>query len=259
MTTGDPTLGVSIASARLAALDAIRPRAYAALNAAERERIATLADRAADEVVLGRWLLRTLTADVLAGRGAAAAGLAESSAANALAESAAAAPTSAATAPTSAATARTSATPTGAPRPEDVVVVSTCPECGQEHGRPTLPGTALLGSVAHSGGLVVAAVARREAWSAIGIDTEPIGAQGLSEPDLRRWTEREARAKARGTGIVRAQQGRRPESTDASDGGPDVAPESLGNWQIMGLQTPGYVTTLALRRAVEASTQPRSP
>lgn len=183
MTIGQSAPGAWVAVAPLAALDAIRPRAYAALSPAERRRVATLSDRAADEVILGRWLLRTLAVEALANPALA---------------------------------------------PADVAVAARCPECGREHGQPTFPGHALLGSVTHSGDLAAAAVARVETWSALGIDTEPLGAQGLSEHQLRHWTEHEARAKARGTGIVH------PDETD-------------GPWHFVRLDTPGYVTTLALR------------
>ncbi|WP_123738482.1 4'-phosphopantetheinyl transferase family protein [Salana multivorans] len=185
--------GARAETARLSRLDAVRPRAYAALSEVERARLATLSDAAADEVLLGRWLLRSLAAEAVPGA-----------------------------------------------EPQDVVVEATCPACGREHGRPTLPGLGLLGSIAHAGGLVVAAVARRDAWSAVGIDTEPVGAQGLGEAELLRWTEREAIGKALGVGIVEHV------ALDPAAGRPDDAARPDG-WRLERLATPGHLTTLALR------------
>ncbi len=51
-------------------------------------------------------------------------------------------------------------------------VVQRCAQCGGEHGRPTLPAVSEAGlSLAHSGGVVAAAVASGR----VGIDVEPLG------------------------------------------------------------------------------------
>lgn len=193
--------GVWAASARLDALDRLRPRAYAALSVAERARVARLADTAADEVILGRWLLRSLAVEALLW----------------------ASPDGGA--------------PPDRVAPRDVVVVASCDWCGGHHGRPRFPELPLLGSIAHAGGLVVAAVALTARWTALGVDTERLGAHGLDADGLHDWTEHEAVGKALGVGIVGADD---DDERRLSAGGP-------GGWRLDRLDTPGHVTTLALR------------
>ncbi|WP_454296376.1 4'-phosphopantetheinyl transferase family protein [Salana multivorans] len=190
--------GAWAAAAPLDSLAQVRASAFTALSEAERARLRGLNDTRADEVLLGRWLLRSLVVGVL-GQGSGSPG-----------------------------------------EVRDVVVDAHCSRCGREHGRPRLPGLPLLASIAHAGGLVVVAVAASGRWAAVGVDTEPLGAQGLEDPELRRWTEREAVGKARGVGIAADDdEGELPSS--------NLPGSPLPGWRLERLPTPGHLTTLALR------------
>lgn len=69
-------------------------------------------------------------------------------------------------------------------------VVQRCAQCGGEHGRPTLPAVIEAGvSLAHSGGVVAAAVATGR----VGIDVEPLGAAAVVEVAPTFTTEAEHR------------------------------------------------------------------
>ena len=101
-------------------------------------------------------------------------------------------------------------------RPADVELRQTCGRCGGPHGRPIAHVSGAQAphlSLAHAGGLVVAAVGATD----VGIDVEPLaqtaaalaaieevarGAGDRAAPDelVRWWVAKEALAKARGTG-----------------------------------------------------------
>ena len=75
--------------------------------------------------------------------------------------------------------------------PERVEIDRTCITCGEWHGKPTIPGSDLQLSVAHSATLVAVATA---AGYRIGIDVEQIRERPAEQ--IRRWTAAEARFKA---------------------------------------------------------------
>jgi 4'-phosphopantetheinyl transferase len=81
--------------------------------------------------------------------------------------------------------------------PKKVEIDRTCTTCGAWHGRPTVPGSNLHLSVAHSGTLVAVAIA---AEYRIGIDVEKI--DGRPAEQIRRWTVAEARFKAGGDDLA---------------------------------------------------------
>ncbi len=149
---------VHLAVAALADLSGMRRNAVHDLTAAEHERWSNLPDRRADELLLGRHLLRAL---VRRERGLGAV--------------------------------------------DAVVVVARCRTCGGEHGRPEVPEGDLHLSVAHSGGLVVAAALPASAGRGVGVDVEPIATGAHADPrtaaTARAWTRYEAAAKASGTGV----------------------------------------------------------
>lgn len=94
--------------------------------------------------------------------------------------------------------------------PKLLEVVQRCTICGGPHGRPLLPGTPLLASVAYAEPWVIVAVAHRDDADAIGIDLELEGAAPdltalfapQDPPDLRGWTAIEAALKADGRGLM---------------------------------------------------------
>ncbi|WP_454300878.1 hypothetical protein [Salana multivorans] len=209
----------------------VRASAFAASSEIERARLSGLSDARADEVLLGRWLLRSLVVEVLGPGSGSPGGLG-------------ATPPAGATPPVGATSA---AGANRRPREaRDVVVDARCSRCGREHGRPMLPGLPLLASIAHAGGLVVAAIAASERWTAVGVDTEPRGAQGLEDRELRQWTEREAVGKALGVGIV-SDHGELP--------GCNLPSVPLAGWRLEHLPTPGRLTTLALRERTAPASQ----
>ena len=77
--------------------------------------------------------------------------------------------------------------------PKKVEIDRTCTTCGAWHGRPTVPGSDLQLSVAHSGTVVAVAMA---AGYRIGVDVERIGRRPVGQ--IRQWTAAEARYKAGG-------------------------------------------------------------
>ncbi|HCX85799.1 MAG TPA: hypothetical protein DHV14_11820 [Micrococcales bacterium] len=217
--------GVTVVWARTDAVDPVRSSAYSWLTASERARLEGMSDVAADETLLGRYLVRVLAAEAM---GCAA---------------------------------------------DAVVVTATCPTCGREHGRPRVvvplvglparaPGLPLAGprahttfpapevSLAHAGGLVVAACSPTARGPvdgtttdsprprAIGVDTEPVPPDATRHEvaTLRAWTQREAVAKAEGTGIV-------------VEHGPDV----VARYVLHDVPTPGAVTSLAVAGAGSTS------
>ncbi|TNU76267.1 hypothetical protein FH969_04050 [Miniimonas arenae] len=205
--------GVTVVWAPTAAVDPVRSSAYSWLTASERARLEGISDVAADETLLGRYLVRVLAAEAM--------------------ECAA----------------------------DAVVITATCPACGREHGRPqvvvplaglrahpTFPAPEV--SVAHAGGLVVAACSPTARGPvdgnttdssrprAIGVDTEPAPPDATRHEvaTLRAWTQREAVAKAEGTGIV-------------VEHGPGV----VARYVLHDVPTPGAVTSLAVAGAGSTS------
>lgn len=100
--------------------------------------------------------------------------------------------------------------------PAEVAVDRTCPGCGAEHGRPTLPGADVHVSVSHAGNAVAIAVADRP----VGLDIEPWSAaerawqvretvcapgEAVADPHtvLRYWVLKEAVLKCTGDGLLR--------------------------------------------------------
>ncbi|WP_135849453.1 4'-phosphopantetheinyl transferase family protein [Serinibacter arcticus] len=146
--TGEARLAV----ATPADLDGIRRDAARDLSDEERERWRGLPDLAADELLLGRHLLRTLVRRER-----------------------------------------------GLPAREPVVVLARCGTCGGPHGRPELPPGDLHASIAHAGGLVIAAVLPSSAGCGVGVDVEPLGPTDPAA--TRAWTRYEAALKADGTGV----------------------------------------------------------
>lgn len=171
----------------------LRARAYGELSERERARLASMHDEAADRTLLGRHLLRTLVQEL--------------------------GPSGAGARPTADGCAETD---------EAIEVTARCGRCGNEHGRPTLPGRDLVASIAHSGPLVVAAVAPTFRASALGIDTEPWGTGLVQSSMLPDWVRHEALAKAAGTGIVAP------------------LPLQAASWALHEIPTPNACTWLAL-------------
>lgn len=94
-----------------------------------------------------------------------------------------------------------------------VVATADCPRCGGPHGPVSVEGVPAVASVSHAEGLVVAALARLDVASRIGVDVErsrlPDGRAadlsgllgGPRRTVLRRWTRIEALLKADGRGL----------------------------------------------------------
>ncbi|GAB3584036.1 hypothetical protein GCM10027406_29730 [Leifsonia lichenia] len=89
--------------------------------------------------------------------------------------------------------------------PEDVRIAARCPDCGGEHGRPVVmapdAATAVRVSLAHAGGVTVAAAL---VGGSVGVDAEPRTPRTQAqrtEDELRQWTRIEAVLKADGRGL----------------------------------------------------------
>lgn len=91
---------------------------------------------------------------------------------------------------------------------------STCEQCGGDHGRPRVFGDRFGVSVSYAGDMVIAAAARLDAVTAIGVDIEQVTSSertALVElatlfapqppPTLREWTLIEAAVKTDGRGL----------------------------------------------------------
>ena len=88
-----------------------------------------------------------------------------------------------------------------------IAIDARCPDCGEQHGRPTITGTELFVSLSHADGLVVAALSDR---APIGVDierrhasTERLAAirEITGDNGVRHWTGVEAVLKADGRGL----------------------------------------------------------
>jgi 4'-phosphopantetheinyl transferase len=110
-------------------------------------------------------------------------------------------------------------------RPEKLAIDRTCQVCGQQHGKPELPGSGLHASVAHSGELVGVAITD---IAPLGLDVE--SSSGRDEADLRHWTLTEAALKATGEGLRNW---------------PNQPEPDPGLWHRDLAAAPGYVASLA--------------
>lgn len=165
---------VTLALAPLTALDAVRAAAFGDLGPDERARLERLPDVRADEFLLGRHLLRELVRMRTdePGRDITGEGWRLYAPPNFPADAGEPIGDSA----------RRPARGTAVPIP----VAARCPVCGGPHGRPVLVGHPLVASIAHGGGLVVAAVAPSTRVAALGVDVEALGDASpgdLSGPD----------------------------------------------------------------------------
>ena len=88
-----------------------------------------------------------------------------------------------------------------------IAIDARCPDCGEQHGRPTITGTELFVSLSHADGLVVAALSDS---APIGVDierrhasTERLAAirEITGDDGVRHWTGVEAVLKADGRGL----------------------------------------------------------
>lgn len=191
---------VRLAVAEVADLRGIRAPAAGDLSPDERERWRALPDGRADEMLLGRHLLRTL---VRRERRLAAG--------------------------------------------EPVAVVARCRTCGGPHGRPELPEGDLHASIAHAGGLVVAAVLPASAGRGVGVDVEPLTAGDHADPAAaqeatRAWTRYEAAAKASASGVGANRGETTPGALAALV---DALPTPV---EITDLDEPGHALAVAIRR-----------
>lgn len=80
-------------------------------------------------------------------------------------------------------------------------VTAHCERCGGPHGQPRVVGAQARVSIAHAGGLVVAALAPADTVTLLGVDTE--ADVPASRIDRRAWTRYEATRKALGHGLGR--------------------------------------------------------
>ena len=89
--------------------------------------------------------------------------------------------------------------------PNEVVLDATCPDCGAQHGRVTVPNTGFHVSISHSAEVAVVAVA--EVPIGIDVESDPspeaLAAIGTvaGEASMTRWTRVEAVLKADGRGL----------------------------------------------------------
>lgn len=141
------------------------------------------------------------------------------------------------------------------PGPVPQLDATTCPHCGGPHGPVSVEGPAVVVSLAHADGLVVAAVAATSKVSALGVDAERDTVEaterladlvkligGPPASALRRWTQIEAVLKADGRGLRVAPERVRIEDEAAQIEG-DPASYHLAN--ITG--PAGYLISLAWR------------
>ncbi|WP_156760411.1 hypothetical protein [Microbacterium karelineae] len=147
----------------------------------------------------------------------------------------------------------------------DPAVSRECPRCGAtDHGRPRADDAPVAVSVSYAGGVVVAAAARSEHVSALGVDAEPERDGPLAElaplfapatpPDVRGWTMIEAVVKADGRGL-RVAPGevrfRAPRTATRLPGARIAAlPDACGTFEVAPAPAPpGMAVSVAIRRA----------
>ncbi|PWD51592.1 hypothetical protein C8046_14015 [Serinibacter arcticus] len=198
---------VSLALAPVAALDGVHRAAFAELGDAERARLEGLGDARADELLLGRHLLRRLVRASRAGR------------------------------------------PANDGDPAHIEIDARCEVCGGPHGRPVVVGHPVVASLAHAGGLAVAALAPTTAVRALGVDVEPLvapdrDADATADPHARTraWTRYEATLKADGRGIARNRGETDPAALAA-------AVAALPHrYEVTSLEVPGFAVAIAVGR-----------
>lgn len=144
--------------------------------------------------------------------------------------------------------------------PSAVVVDRTCESCGDPHGRPRLPGTALAVSISHSGDIVAVAVT---AAGPVGVDVEQFGVGytdlvstvctgselrhvGTAADFYAYWTRKESVLKATGEGLrrrmttIEVTPPQAPAALVSVDGSPDVA------CRMADLRIDGYAGAVAV-------------
>ncbi len=158
---------------------------------------------------------------------------------------------------------------------DDLLITTTCPRCGADHGQPRFETAPVAVSISYAGSFVVVAAANLTDASAVGVDIERERAgdpqHPLAElaalfapstpPTLREWTLIEAALKADGRGLNVDLSQVEIEPIDAGRATDSRAiripgrSEPVDAMQIDG--PPGFVLSAAMVRAEAQTTHPR--